>query len=105
MTVKQDPAFAALTTVAERYRQQAENAEAEIARLQAEIDRLRVRADAAEPLWDLLDDIDTASDVAKADNAAYRRMVEKVQRERFKYADSDGYSLTWKPALQEGKPA
>ena len=34
-------------------------------------------------LWALLDDIDTASDEAKADNAAYRERVERLQRKRF----------------------
>ena len=34
-------------------------------------------------LWMLLDDIDTASDMAKSDNVAYREAVERIQRKRF----------------------
>lgn len=46
-----------------------------------------------EGLWDLLDDIDTASDIAKEDNSWYRDRVEVIQRKRFIYATSDGYEL------------
>jgi len=34
-------------------------------------------------LWQLLDDVDTAGDMAKDDDAAYRRIVEKVQKRRW----------------------
>lgn len=34
-------------------------------------------------LWDLLDDIDTASDRAKSDDAAYRVIVERLQVKRW----------------------
>lgn len=47
-------------------------------------------------LYQLLDDIDTASDVAKGDNAAYRRIVERIQRRRFEVATTDGYNFEWK---------
>ena len=50
----------------------------------------------ATQLWDLLDDIDTISDMVKGDDKAYRKGVERIQRERFKYADSNGYVLAWK---------
>lgn len=47
--------------------------------------------DCAQFLWGLLDDIDTASDRAKADNAAYREIVERIQRRRFEIGSTDGY--------------
>lgn len=34
-------------------------------------------------LWKLLDDIDTASDIAKADDGLFRALVEQYQRQRF----------------------
>ena len=49
--------------------------------------------DAAQFLWGLLDDIDTASDVARADDAIYREMVEKIQRCRFEVGSTDGYTV------------
>jgi hypothetical protein len=54
------------------------------------------RIAAAEFLFDLLDDIDTASDIAKGDDAAYRSMVERIQRRRFEVASTDGYAVTFK---------
>lgn len=50
----------------------------------------------AEKLWQSLDNIDTASDIAKNDDKMYRLLVEKEQKKRFKYADSDGHKLTWR---------
>lgn len=50
----------------------------------------------AQFLFKLLDDIDTADDMAKSDDAGYRRLVQKVQRRRFEVADTDGYIVTWK---------
>lgn len=49
----------------------------------------------AQFLWKLLDDIDTASDAAKADDKAYRSMVEKIQRRRFECGSTDGYKVTF----------
>ncbi len=51
--------------------------------------------EAAQFLFKLLDDIDTASDVAKDDDGAYRAMVSKIQRRRFEVATTDGYSVTF----------
>lgn len=48
----------------------------------------------AQFLWKLLDDIDTASDIAKGDNEAYRSMVEKIQRRRFEVGTTDGQTVT-----------
>lgn len=52
---------------------------------------------AARFLFDLLDDIDTLDDMAKADDAAYRAAVQKVQRRRFEVATTDGYTVTFLP--------
>ncbi|MCP4527507.1 MAG: hypothetical protein GY833_16560 [Aestuariibacter sp.] len=56
----------------------------------AELERI------ATSLWDIIDDIDTASDMAKGDDGWYRKRVEHKQRERFKYGETDGYDLTLK---------
>ena len=46
-------------------------------------------------LWDLLDDIDTASDIAKSDDKLYRGIVDQTQRKRWATGiTSDGYTLT-----------
>lgn len=50
---------------------------------------------AAQFLWALLDDIDTASDIAKGDDAAYRAMVERIQRRRFEVGSTDGHAVTF----------
>jgi hypothetical protein len=51
----------------------------------------------AEELWQLLDDIDTASDMFKPTNeVGYRNFYNYAMRkqgERFKYLKSDGYKL------------
>ena len=57
-----------------------------------ELDVKRLRGD-VDFLWSLLDDIDTASDIAKADNNLYRAMVEVMQKRRHERVTSDGYSL------------
>jgi hypothetical protein len=49
----------------------------------------------AQFLWKLLDDIDTAGDIAKADDKAYREMVERIQRRRFEVGSTDGYTVTF----------
>ena len=47
-----------------------------------------------EYLWMIIDDIDTASDMAKYNDVAYRKMVEKLQNKRWKTGiTSDGYAL------------
>lgn len=60
----------------------------------------------AEFLFNLLDDIDTVSDMAKSDDAAYRDEVERIQRKRYQAADTDGYgSILWdSPALPHPAP-
>ena len=51
---------------------------------------------AARFLFNLLDDIDTAGDIAKSDLVMFRQMVEKIQRRRFDVADTDGYRVVFK---------
>jgi len=45
----------------------------------------------AQFLWRLLDNIDTASDMAKDNDKAYREFVEQEQRKRFKVGSTDGH--------------
>ena len=47
----------------------------------------------AEFLWDLLDDIDTADDLAKGNDALYRNLVRKAHQRRFEVGTTDGYWL------------
>lgn len=56
------------------------------------------RIAAAEFLFDLLDDIDTASDMAKGNDAVYRQMVERIQARRFEVAEvyDNGSKLRFK---------
>lgn len=49
----------------------------------------------AQFLFQLLDDIDTASDMAKDDDVAYRKMVQNIQKKRFDVATIDGYKVTF----------
>lgn len=51
----------------------------------------------AEALWDVLDSIDTADDIAKDNDKVYRQLVHNQHMKRFNYATSpDGYGLKWK---------
>ena len=61
----------------------------------------------AEHLFGILDDIDTASDIAKADDALYRRIVERLHRNRFQFANTDGYKVVFdgEPGFVGGTPA
>jgi hypothetical protein len=49
--------------------------------------------DRAEKLWQIIDDIDTYSDMAKGDEKLYRSLVERKQKTRFDILTSDGYDL------------
>lgn len=44
-------------------------------------------------LWDILDDIDTIDDMVRDDDEMYREMVSRVQTNRLKYLETDGYDL------------
>jgi hypothetical protein len=46
-------------------------------------------------LWGILDDIDTADDIANGNERLYRNMVRRHHKKRFRLASSDGYSLDW----------
>lgn len=48
-------------------------------------------------LWDIIDDIDTYSDLAKNDDKLFRHLVERRQRDRFNTGiTTDGYTLNMK---------
>ena len=54
--------------------------------------------EALETLWDILDDIDTASDMAKENDAWYRKRVEALQKKRWDtMITTDGYKLKGGP--------
>ncbi len=55
-------------------------------------------ANAVAVLWNLLDNIDTAEDMAKGDDAAFRRLTRRFYRRRFEVAHSDGYGLWYRRA-------
>jgi len=47
-----------------------------------------------EYLWQIIDNIDTVSDMAKSNDVAYRNMVEKLQKKRWNTGiTTDGYKL------------
>ena len=47
-----------------------------------------------EHLWMIIDDIDTASDMAKSDDKLYRSIVERLQKLRWETGiTTDGYSI------------
>jgi hypothetical protein len=56
---------------------------------------LKLALEALEKLWNIIDDIDTYGDMAKADEKLYRSLVERRQRTRFKETgiSTDGYTL------------
>jgi hypothetical protein len=53
--------------------------------------------DVASYLWKLLDDIDTASDIANGDPDVYRHLVQNIQRKRFEVGDTDGHTVVFVP--------
>lgn len=59
----------------------------------SECDDVELLRTIVENLWDIIDDIDTTSDMAKDRDDWYRKRVEFVQRKRFSYVTSDGYDL------------
>jgi len=71
-----------------------------------------IALEALETLWDILDDIDTASDMAKENDAWYRKRVEALQKKRWDTTiTTDGYKLKGGPVealrqalAQEEKP-
>ena len=56
----------------------------------------------AQYLYGLLDDIDTATDMAKSNDKLYRSVVEKIQAKKAAVvAECDGYTVTFKPLTKE----
>ncbi len=54
--------------------------------------------EALETLWGILDDIDTASDIAKENDTWYRKRVEALQKKRWDTTiTTDGYKLKGGP--------
>ena len=52
----------------------------------------------AQYLYQLLDDIDTAGDMAKADDTLYRKIVERTQTKKGAVvAECDGYTVKLRP--------
>jgi len=49
----------------------------------------------AEFLFFLLDDVDTADDLAKDNDNLFRNLVRKAHSRRFEVASTDGYSISW----------
>lgn len=47
----------------------------------------------ARALFDILDDIDTADDLAKSNEALYRQLVRCHHKRRFEFAKTDGYDV------------
>ncbi len=58
----------------------------------------------AQYLYQLLDDIDTATDMAKADDKLYRAIVERTQAKKADVvAECDGYMVTLRPLAANAK--
>lgn len=52
--------------------------------------------EAAEALWQLLDDMSTSDDISRGDNYWFRRRVQHLAERRHEWAKSyDGQSLVW----------
>jgi hypothetical protein len=50
--------------------------------------------DLVEKLWNIIDDIDTADDIAKGNDEAYREIVRRLQAKRWETGiTTDGYTL------------
>lgn len=55
---------------------------------------LEIWKKAAMDLWQIIDDIDTASDMFKPEKTAYYNFIQKQQAKRHVILFSDGYNLT-----------
>jgi hypothetical protein len=60
-----------------------------------QLEAMKLALEALEKLWNIIDDIDTYGDMAKADEKLYRSLVERRQRTRFEETgiSTDGYTL------------
>ena len=60
----------------------------------AECEDVKFLRDTVDKLWQIIDDIDTMSDIAKVDDKFYRAHVEKIQKRRWELGiNCDGYQL------------
>ena len=59
----------------------------------SEVDDVEWLRKAVDTLWSLLDDVDTADDIAKGNDELYRKLAYKAQKKRFEVLTSDGYDL------------
>ena len=50
-------------------------------------------------LFDILDEIDTTDDIARGDDVWYRKRIRSLCRQRFDYAETDGYKVTFKTVI------
>ena len=64
-----------------------------------EVERLET---IAQGLFAIIDDIDSVDDMAKSDDRAYRAIVNRRQKHRFRYATTDGYTVTWRGRTELG---
>ena len=55
----------------------------------------------ANALFQLLDDIDTAEDIAKSNNKLFRSLVHKTHLKRYDFAETDGYNVKFKGVNDE----
>jgi hypothetical protein len=60
----------------------------------ADFDNVAFLRGEVERLWQLLDDIDTAGDICKDNDKAFRRMAMALADSRSKHIVSDGYRLS-----------
>jgi hypothetical protein len=70
--------------------------------------RVELQQKQVEALWSIIDDIDTYSDMAKADDKLYRSLVERRQKDRYNDTgiSTDGYTLNYNlggPDIKEVK--
>ena len=67
------------------------------AQLKAKDDEIERLFGLIKSLWQIIDDIDTYGDMAKSDDAFFRSLVEKKQKERWKLPiTTDGYGIMLK---------
>ena len=64
-----------------------------MAKIYSQVD-INDREDIIKFLWQIIDDIDTYGDMAKADDKLYRGLTERRQKDRWKTGiTTDGYEL------------
>lgn len=66
-------------------------------------DALEASEKRAQFLWRCLDNIDTADDLFKTDDKAFRQYAREQQKERWNISTSDGHTITWTFPVKEDK--